>query len=128
MEVSHRCFVCGFDLGGFPPWGADGTTPSHSICPCCGTEFGYEDCTRFAVEMAHARWVERGCPWASTTEPPPAGWNAAAQLARRPQFLDLDDAGRPVDDPRHERVARRFALTEHPHSDTDDVITRTSED
>ena len=39
----YKCRVCQFDCYPFLPWGVDGLTPSYSICPQCGVEFGYED-------------------------------------------------------------------------------------
>lgn len=44
------CRVCGFDCDPFYPWGLDGKTPSYSICPKCGVEFGYEDSSEKGIQ------------------------------------------------------------------------------
>ena len=58
----------------------------YYICPCCGTEFGYED---FADtdkqrekrwEELRERWLSRSAPWFSPVIPPPPGWNPVTQL------------------------------------------------
>ena len=61
-EPSSVCRVCGFELG-FHPWGEDGTDPSFDICPCCGTEFGYQDTLLSAIIKARQRWIDRGTRW-----------------------------------------------------------------
>ncbi len=102
-----RCFVCGFDLGDFDPWGAAGDEPSRDICPCCGTEFGYEDCTRYSALLARRRWIDDGFRWHSRLDGPPVDWDPRAQLALCPLFVDYGSDGLPVTDERNGRVARR---------------------
>jgi hypothetical protein len=70
MELN--CRVCGLAQTE-PPWGADGKSPNFLICGCCGTEFGYEDCTPAAVEAARERWKARGFDWFCPEERP-RGW------------------------------------------------------
>ncbi|MEM5370068.1 hypothetical protein V4C53_29075 [Paraburkholderia azotifigens] len=58
----NNCRVCGYELA-YPPWGDDGEDPSWEICPCCGTEFGYEDCTPVSAKRKREQWIAAGCPW-----------------------------------------------------------------
>lgn len=46
----NLCKVCDFDCSPFFPWGEDGLTPSYSICPQCGVEFGYEDTSEAGIK------------------------------------------------------------------------------
>lgn len=87
----HRCTVCGYDdnAAGFT------TNPcDYYICWCCGTEFGYDDCTR-THEQLRDEWMAGGCVWWARFAEPPAGWDAARQLGeaqpgdgRRPVAID----------------------------------------
>lgn len=84
-EVDALCPVCGLALDG-PAW-ADGSA-SFEICPCCGTQFGYDDCCGGEAAarpawywQARQSWVAGGMRWWSTRTPP-AGWDAVSQLAR----------------------------------------------
>ena len=67
-----------------PPWGEDGETPSWEICPCCGTEFGYEDCTVFAAKKQRAKWMEDGAQWTAHNEKP-ANWKLEDQIKNIPK-------------------------------------------
>ncbi|HEY8544598.1 MAG TPA: hypothetical protein VIL36_06110, partial [Acidimicrobiales bacterium] len=75
--------VCGYPGLDEPAWVDD--APSYEICPCCGTEFGYQDVGHEAEARAarhrelRQEWIELGCPWWSNREPPP-GWDPKAQL------------------------------------------------
>ena len=51
-----------------------------SICPCCGTEFGFDD-FEMTVDELRKQWMFRGMPWFSTYTMAPLGWNAYTQLA-----------------------------------------------
>jgi hypothetical protein len=52
---------------------------SYNICPCCGTEFGYDDSS-----LAHAKlrekWVAEGMQWWSMNKLRPDAWDPVAQL------------------------------------------------
>jgi|HubBroStandDraft_1064217.scaffolds.fasta_scaffold816142_2 hypothetical protein len=72
--MKYSCPVCGFDQMPFPP-------EDHSICSCCGTEFGYHDRNRSHSELREA-WVAKGTPWFSAALKPPVGWNAHVQMSR----------------------------------------------
>jgi hypothetical protein len=50
-----------------------------SICPCCGTHFGYHDYATTYEEL-RLRWISRGAPWFSHARRPPVGWSAFTQL------------------------------------------------
>jgi hypothetical protein len=96
------CPVCCYSGFAGPAYEAD--APTFALCPCCGTEFGFDDdpsacgidhVTSHAGKhdprdpeyraMAHAtlraRWQHGGMRWWSTTEPAPEGWDAWAQVA-----------------------------------------------
>lgn len=74
------CRVCGLEQK-IPPWGAGGTKPSFSICPCCGTEFGVDDATRESVRRARDRWMKDGYGWIEEAKKPP-GWQPELQLQK----------------------------------------------
>lgn len=77
-QTLYNCPVCGFPGLMEPAYDEHGYS-SFDICPCCGIEFGYHDFTRTHAEL-RKEWIEKGCPWTSTIEDPPLGWNAAEQL------------------------------------------------
>lgn len=68
----HTCPVCGFDKLEFPP-------ANHTICDCCGTEFGLDD-----YDESHAflrlKWMSKGMTWFNTFSPPPKNWSGRKQL------------------------------------------------
>lgn len=73
--MNYTCPVCAFRDLPLPP-------TSFTICPCCGTEFGYDD---FATghDSLRQRWISHGARWFASDEwPRPLGWNAFVQLAR----------------------------------------------
>ncbi len=61
-KISNNCRVCGYELDS-PPWGEGGDEPTWDICPCCGTEFGYEDCTLESTRARREGWVSGGMRW-----------------------------------------------------------------
>ncbi len=52
------------------PLGDDGNSPTWEICPCCGTEFGYEDCTPASAREMRNRWVSGGQQWFDKSKKP----------------------------------------------------------
>ncbi len=78
MKQLSLCRVCAFDVG-FPPWGKNGKNPSFAICPCCGTEFGYEDATPDGIALAKARWRKSKGKW-FLPEFKPADWDFETAL------------------------------------------------
>jgi len=83
------CPVCGYDRLEEPP-------EDYNICPCCGTEFGYED---FAVtedgrkrqwSRLRQRWIRRGMRWFSPVLASYPGWDPAQQLLRLDIGVSID--------------------------------------
>ena len=77
MDTNSRCPVCGAVLD-FEPY--EGDLPSFEICPCCGTQFGYDDATRRHSDLRQ-QWIDNGKRWWLTSDAPPPGWDPDAQLA-----------------------------------------------
>jgi hypothetical protein len=82
MLNNINCRVCGFALG-FEPWGKDDSEPTWEICPCCGTEFGYEDSTIIGVMRARKRWIDNGAQWFNNNKRP-SDWDMNTQLSMIP--------------------------------------------
>lgn len=79
----HNCRVCGYyndDL----PWGKDGNCPTYEICPCCGVEFGNEDCTKESTKQYREKWINDGAKWFEPEEKP-KNWNKEEQFINIPQ-------------------------------------------
>jgi hypothetical protein len=74
-----ECPVCGFDKLKRPPG-------DFSICPCCGTEFGYSDSGTeplWAIhELLREEWINAGAQWHSRIVPHPANWNPWMQIIK----------------------------------------------
>jgi hypothetical protein len=81
------CPVCGYARLAEPP-------RNFSICPSCGTEFGYDDSSLSHTELMF-RWIKAGAPWFSKATRPPDGWNP---------WLQLIDAGRKYAVPFHAEI------------------------
>ena len=74
------CPVCGYDdLDEAPRDELD--CASFEICPCCGTQFGYDDAARDHASLRD-EWVGTGMAWWSRSHKPPIGWDPAEQLGR----------------------------------------------
>lgn len=79
--MTYTCPVCAFTGLEEPP--------SHfTICPCCGTEFGYQDFIRGHDDL-RAEWIASGPKWHSNVIPAPANWNGLEQL-KRAGLLDYE--------------------------------------
>ena len=76
---THTCPVCGYAQLDEPALDLLGE-PTYSICPSCGTQFGYDDATRSHDEL-RADWLAGGGAWWSEVKHAPADWNATTQLA-----------------------------------------------
>jgi len=84
IEVSHAeaCPVCRWPGLMEEAWREH--SPSHEICPSCGTEFGYDDAIgltdRDALAARHSSlrqsWERGGREWWSDSRKAPAGWQA----------------------------------------------------
>jgi hypothetical protein len=70
--MNYICPVCFFDQLPYPP-------EDYHICPCCGTEFENDDAEYSYAELRY-QWILGGAVW--FYEHAPAGWSAAAQLAK----------------------------------------------
>ena len=70
----HTCPVCAYPEMPYPP-------ERHEICPCCGTEFGYDDFSRSHRELRNA-WLRSGGPWFNPLEAPPVNWSPFLQILR----------------------------------------------
>lgn len=71
--MMYMCPVCGYNKLRFPP-------ANYTICPSCGTKFGYSDTTR-KHSLLRETWLAQGARWHSGATAPPVGWNAYEQLA-----------------------------------------------
>lgn len=81
MNGNYNCPVCGFDKLVHPP-------ERFYICPCCGTEFGYDDATLSHPDLRR-EWINNGLEWFSDAINPPVGWNPIVQLIRAGYGRDL---------------------------------------
>ena len=54
-ERGSTCPVCGYQHLSQPPYDGHGCA-SFDICPCCGTEFGYDDSSA-THEVLRRRWI-----------------------------------------------------------------------
>jgi hypothetical protein len=68
----HVCPVCGFDHLRDPP-------KDFTICPCCGTEFEFDDAFAPYAALRDA-WIRNGARWWSRLDLPPENWNPYIQL------------------------------------------------
>lgn len=77
----HTCPVCGYSKLEFPP-------EDFTICPSCGTEFGYQDTCRSHKDLRD-RWIANGPKWHSLVIKPPYLWNPYQQLIDAKYGLDI---------------------------------------
>jgi hypothetical protein len=85
--ANDRCFVCGHFLGASPrssEW-------AFEFCPCCGSQFGYQDASPGAVSKSRLKWLSGGARW-HKTDLEPQGWS----LARAQAQLQLAPALEPL--------------------------------
>ncbi|MCD6620003.1 hypothetical protein [Aeromonas veronii] len=82
LMPSKNCRVCGYELDDYP-WGEDGNSPTWDICSCCGTEFGYEDCTLPSVRKKRQDWIAHGCEWFEKKSKP-INWSLEHQFENIP--------------------------------------------
>lgn len=85
-DKNDPCPVCGY-----PDLPED---RYQEICPCCGTQFGYHDCST-PHEKLRRRWIAAGADWDSKATPPPPGWSATQQL-KQAGFDPNWEVGQPV--------------------------------
>ena len=97
----YRCRVCALHQES-PPWGYDGHTPSYLICPCCGTEFGVDDCRFTEIIERRENWIANGAGWFQPALRPES-WTSKNQLRDLDkewtlQSLDLDNEETPTEE------------------------------
>ena len=87
INPNHLCL---FGFAAYAGWittsrrgGRTGRTPDHTLCACCGAEFGYHDATAEAARQFRGRWLENGAEWFYPNVRP-AGWQLPPQLAQIP--------------------------------------------
>lgn len=77
-DATFICPVCRYPGLSEPPYDANGAS-SFDICPCCGTQFGYQDARTPHSEL-RKRWLDSGAHWHSKVVAQPENWNALDQL------------------------------------------------
>ena len=82
--MNYICPVCGYEKLDTPP-------NNFTICPSCGTEFGYDD-FEYSLEDLTRAWVDSGMQWWSRTIHAPKGWNPAKQLKNIQSLTSVDSA------------------------------------
>lgn len=85
MNEKYCCPVCAFPELDVPP-------VDFNICPSCGTEFGYDDCS-ISWEDLREEWIRNGASWFSDDSRPPPGWSAYAQLAAASLLVKSEATG-----------------------------------
>ena len=81
-NYKKNCRVCGYEYDE-PPWGIDDKTPLFEICPCCGNQFGYNDCNIEAIRKYRSEWIINGANWFNSKFQN-VGWNLFSQLKQVP--------------------------------------------
>jgi hypothetical protein len=90
----HQCPVCGYSELRTP-------AENHSICPSCGTEFGYDDFAQTHRSLRN-QWLASGPYWFSSNTPPPfPAWNG---------FRQVIEAGFPFDIPAPATKTKTFSV------------------
>ena len=79
MNPKYICLICGFTDLDYAPFNELGS-PSDTICPCCGYQFGYELLTPEITRIIELRneWVSKNCPFFEIVKP--VNWSFQAQL------------------------------------------------
>jgi hypothetical protein len=70
--MRYYCPVCAYTDLSSPP-------RDHTICPCCGTEFGYDDHRKNWDELRQ-EWMQSGAKWFSDATQKPDHWAPYQQL------------------------------------------------
>lgn len=77
-QSQFMCPVCGYPSLREPAY-SQPDCPSFDICPCCGTQFGYDDAGT-PHSVLRQRWVAAGTPWYSKHTSLPPEWSGRRQL------------------------------------------------
>lgn len=75
---TYVCPVCRYPDLDEPAYDSFGCA-SYNICPCCGTEFGYDDSTTAHSDLRR-KWVSEGMQWWSKHRLEPNDWDPVWQL------------------------------------------------
>lgn len=81
LDMFYLCPVCGYVQLPEPP-------RNFSICPSCGTEFGFDDAKKSHAQLRH-EWIAREAPWFSRVRRPAPNWNPWQQLTEA-GYLQFD--------------------------------------
>jgi len=71
--MMNLCPVCGYDRLSEPP-------QDFTICPSCGTEFGYDDACASHAQLRRT-WLQNGAQWWSPVDARPNNWDPFLQVA-----------------------------------------------
>lgn len=82
--MNYTCPVCAFT-------GLDEPPVDFTICPSCGSEFGYHDFIRGHDEL-RSQWIATGPQWHSSVIAAPPQWDGMEQL-RRGGLIDYSSVG-----------------------------------
>lgn len=88
MNTQYTCPVCAYSE--MPDPAEEG-----NICPCCGTEFGYDD-DGVSHRQLRDEWVANGAPWFSTVIAAPINWSPWVQLILSDYDYDQRPKPRPI--------------------------------
>jgi hypothetical protein len=94
LIITYTCPVCAFNALELPP-------ENFTICPCCGTEFGYNDATRTYRELRN-NWLRLGGQWFDMED------EHFLRLQHWSAWEQLDRAGFPWDVPDPRPAYRRY--------------------
>jgi len=84
-----RCVVCGNTHLEYP-------LEYGEICPCCGTEFGFNDQLKTHEQLRYEWIFKNRAAWWSLSTPPPVGWTPFTQLVTAnylPLSSDIPSSG-----------------------------------
>ena len=78
----YTCPVCAY------PEMAD-PVEEGNICPCCGTEFGYDNDLGVTYRQLRDRWITDGMQWFSPVRLPSDSWDPVRQLVDADYDFDI---------------------------------------
>lgn len=81
MINTYTCPVCAYSM--VEP------VEEGNICPCCGTEFGYDDDLGVTYQQLRQMWIGRGFPWFSPIVAIPKNWDPIVQLIEADFDFDM---------------------------------------
>lgn len=81
MTEGFLCPVCAYSDPSSSPFANGEGYWAQEICPCCGTQFGYDDDQTSHAEL-RKRWVSAGAKWWSKSRHSPPNFDGLDQLKR----------------------------------------------